>query len=240
MDTNSEAEKLAKEVKEVALNSGADLVGIVSASAIDGLPRIWVGWTIQAYDKRTTDLMPDSRSVVVMGNHVWDDMLELAIRKRERWVYPGYFPLEVPSRAVIRLLERRGYKAVPAYNLSYKRLAKLAGLGNYGKNALVINSTYGPWIRLAVVLTSAEMKVDTSFERDLCGDCEECVEACPVGALTPYKVDDKKCLVGIHIAGKEIPRYQEELKRYEPTFTKNAHLMCVECQKACKYGREKR
>jgi ferredoxin len=233
-------EDLSAEVKGIALNSGADLVGIVSASTIDGLPRIWVGWTIREYNKRTTDVMPDSRSLVVIGTHVWDDMLELAVRKGEEWVYPGYFPLDVPGQAVIRYLEKKGYKAVPFSRVSHKRLAQLAGLGNYGKNALIINPTYGPWTRFSVVLTNAEMRADKPFDRDLCGDCEECIKACPVGALTPYRVDDMKCLVGIHIAGNEISQYEEELKKYEPSFTKNSHLMCIECQKACKYGREGR
>jgi len=240
LKTDSKAEKLSKEIKEVALSSGADLVGIVSANTIDALPKVWVGWMIQDYNKRTTDVMPDSKSIVVIGNHVWDEMLELAIRKGERWVYPGYFSLDAPRRAVTHRLEGMGYKAVTFHSVSHKRLAQLAGLGNYGKNALIVNPDFGPWVRLAVVVTNAEMRADQPFERDLCGDCEECIRACPVGALTPYKVDDTKCLVGVHIAGGDVSRYEEVLGRHEPSFTKNSHLMCVECQRACKYGKEKR
>lgn len=137
-------------------------------------------------------------------------------------------------------MEKRGYEAVPCYSVSVKRLAQLAGFGNFGKNALIVNPTFGPWIRFAVVLTNAEMTADKPFEEDLCSDCEECIRACPVGALTPYRVDDTRCLVGVHIAGREISKYSEELKRYEPSFTENSHLMCVECQKVCKYGKDKR
>jgi len=240
LENDVEAERLALEVKEVASKAGADLVGIVPAEAIDALPRVWVGWEIQAYTKRTTEIMPDARSVVVIGIHLWDDMLELAIRKGEGWVYPGYFKLPIPTRAVIHHLEMKGYKAVSPSSLSYKRLAQLAGFGNYGKNALIVNPTLGPWIRLAPVLTNAEMAADTPFEDDLCGDCEECVKACPVGALSPYKVDPARCLVGIHLLSDDLSEYDELLKQYEPSLTKNAHLMCMECQKACRYGRDKR
>jgi epoxyqueuosine reductase QueG len=83
------------------------------------------------------------------------------------------------------------------------------------------------------------MTPDKPFDKDLCGDCENCIKACPVGALTPYRVDDTKCLIGVHLVGKEISKYAEELERYEPSLTKNSHLMCTECQKACKYGKEK-
>ncbi len=239
MKADLEAKQLAKEIKEVTLKAGADLVGIVSTSAIDALPSIWVGWTIQEHTKKTTDVMSDAKSTVVIGYHVWDDMLEIAIRKGEKWVYPGYFPLRTLRLKVIHHLEKKGYKAVPFRSVSYKRLAQLAGFGNFGKNALIINPTFGPWIRLAPVLTNAEMTPDQPFDQDLCGDCENCVKACPVVALTPYKVDDTKCLVGVHLIDNKISNYAEELKRYEPSLTKNSHLMCTECQKACKYGKEK-
>ncbi len=239
MKDDSDAEQLASEIKEVALEDGADLVGIVSASAIDALPSIWVGWTYQERTKKTTDVLHDAKSVVLIAYHVWDDMFELAIRKGEEWAYPCYFPLRTLRLRVVHHLEKKGYKAVAPGLLSYKRLAQLAGFGNFGKNALIINPTFGPWIRLTAVLTNAEMTPDKPFNKDLCGDCEKCIDACPVKALTPYKVDDTKCLVGVHLTGKEISKYAEELKLYEPSLTKNSHLMCTECQKACRYGKER-
>jgi len=240
VETNIEISKLTSEIKQVALDQGASLVGIVSASTIDSFPVIRVGWKIQEYTKKTTDIMPDAKSIVVIGYHVWDDMLELAIRKGDRWVYPGYFPLKVPEQAVQNFLEKNGYKTVSYPSLSQKRLAQLAGFGGYGKNALIINPVYGPWIRLATILTNAQMVPDKPFEQELCGDCEECVKACPVGALTPYKVDDSKCLVGVHLIDKERFELNKEWTRYEPSLTENSHIMCIACQKACHYGKDQR
>ncbi len=239
VNAGSGPEKLAAEVKEFAIKVGASLIGIVSASSIDAFPPIWVGWRIQRHTKKTTDVMPDARSVVVMGVHLWDDMLELAIKKGDEWVYPGYLPLDVLQYAMISYLEKRGYNAVPAYSLSCKRLAQLAGFGGYGKNALIVNPEYGPWIRLVPVLTNAEMPADKPFEKDLCGKCENCVKACPASALSPYKVDDTKCLVGVHILGED-PKRNVKLAEFEPQLSRNAHLMCMECQKSCRYGKGKR
>ncbi len=236
MGSHSESGKLTSGVRKVALDSGGDLVGIVLAETIDSLERIFVGWKYQEYTKKTTDIMSDAKSVVVIGFEVWDDMLELAIRKREKWVYPEYFPLRVSRQAVTDYLEKNGFKAVSADGLSYKRLAQLAGFGNYGKNALIINPVFGPWIRIATVLTNAELVADEPFMQDLCGNCDECYKACPVGALAPFKVDDKKCIVGIHIIDKEGFERNQLLRKYEPPFTPNTHLMCMICQKACKYG----
>ena len=236
MGSHSESGKLTAGVRQVALDSGGDLVGIVLAETIDSAERVFVGWKYQEYTERTADILSDAKSVVVLGFNVWDDMLELAIRKGEKWVYPEYFPLRVSRQAVIDYLEQNGFKAVPADGLSYKRLAQLAGFGNYGKNALIISPVFGPWIRIATVLTNAELVADNPFTQDLCGDCDNCCKACPVGALSPFKVDDRKCLVGIHLVDKEGFERTQLFRKYEPSLTPNSHLMCMICQKACKYG----
>jgi len=239
-EKNLQPDRLAAEVKELALKSGASLVGIVSAKAIDDLPKILVGWTIHEYTKKTVDIIPDAKSVVVIGYHLWDKMLELAIKKNSEWKYPGYFALPFLAQTIINHLQNNHYKAVIAQSLSYKRLAQLAGLGNFGKNALIINPVFGPWIRLGAVLTNAEMTPDKPFEKDLCGACEACLKACPVGALTSYEVDDLRCLVGVHLAEKEKFEQNREWTKYEPSLTKNSHLMCTQCQEACRYGKEKK
>jgi epoxyqueuosine reductase QueG len=239
LGANSEAGKLTANVKEVAVKSGASLVGVVSANAIDAFPSIWVGWTIQEYTKKASEVMPETKSVVVIGYHVWDDMLELAIKKGEEWIYPGYLPLDVLTLRVSHYLQKKGYRTAYARSISHKRLAQLAGFGNYGKNALIVNPVFGPWIRIAAVLTNAELIADNPFEQDLCQDCENCIKACPVGALTPYKVDDQRCMLGVHLA-EEDPKYHDFWKKYEPSLTKKSHIMCTECQKACRYGKNKR
>ena len=165
MTSSSEARGLAAEIKEVAKKSGAGLVGIVSANAVDSYPSLWVGWTIKEHTKKTYDVLPDAKSIVVMGYHVWDDMLELAIRKGQEWIYPGYLPLDTLTLAVSSHLKKKGYKAVYARSISHKRLAQLAGFGSYGKNALIINPVFGPWIRLSAVLTNAESRLISLLNR---------------------------------------------------------------------------
>jgi epoxyqueuosine reductase len=233
-----ERDRLTLEVKAVAMQSGASLVGIVSSAVADVSPRVFVGWKIQEYSGRAADIMSDAKSIVVMGYHVWDDILELAVRHGGHWVYPSYFPLEVLEETVGHYLERRGYKAIANPPLPQKRLAQLGGLGCYGKNSLIINPAFGPWIRLATVLTDADLTPDKPFTQDLCGECTECLKACPAQALTPYKVDDKKCLVGIHLTDPQAFEQNERWLQVEPKLSKNAHQMCTHCQKACKYGRE--
>jgi hypothetical protein len=75
LKVDSAIEKLTADVKETALKHDASLVGIVLASIIDSFSNLWVGWEIQQYTRKATEIMPDAKSVVVVGYHVWDDML---------------------------------------------------------------------------------------------------------------------------------------------------------------------
>lgn len=95
---------------------------------------------------------------------------------------------------LVRQLEEEGYKAYVAPGgladkekltsfLSQKIAAHLAGMGWIGKNCLVISPKYGPRVSLATVLTDAPLATGSPL-RDGCGQCMECVEACPPHSFT--------------------------------------------------------
>ncbi len=68
-------------------------------------------------------------------------------------------------------------------NLPHKTVATKAALGWIGKSALLITKSHGAAIRLATVLTDAELDVATPVEQSMCGDCHECVDHCPAKAI---------------------------------------------------------
>jgi len=90
---------------------GVDPVGVCRAADLDDLESLYVGWTLQQRTVRLRELLPDVRSVVVLGYHVWDSMHELALRSARGWLYPGYFPLEAQAWALALWLERWGYSS---------------------------------------------------------------------------------------------------------------------------------
>ena len=237
--SDQKTDKLTREVKEYALDHGADLVGVISAESIDVIPKHWIGWEVQSNTQKTTDYLENPKSVVVLGYHAFDDIHELTIP--ERGEYTAYLRMRLFARRVLRFIHKKGYNAVVYPSLlSQKRMAQLAGFGSFGKNSLIINPKYGPWFRIQSVLTDAELISDVPFEEDLCGDCVECITACPVEALTPYKVDPEKCMLGIYQTIKDDLGYQSLLNKHSPWLTKHGRLMCMTCQTACKYGREER
>lgn len=74
----------------------------------------------------------------------------------------------------------------------HKTAATRAGLGWIGRNCQLITKQLGPWLRLGTVFfntseDSQEFEVgdlcDEPVTRHFCGDCQECVDACPADAL---------------------------------------------------------
>jgi epoxyqueuosine reductase QueG len=64
-----------------------------------------------------------------------------------------------------------------------KTAATRAGLGWIGRNCQLVTRPFGPWVRLGTVFMDMELHCGTPVDRDFCGRCTQCVDACPAGAL---------------------------------------------------------
>lgn len=72
--------------------------------------------------------------------------------------------------------------------------AAMAGVGWHGKSTMLLNRDLGTWFFLAEILTTLEFVPD-SPEKDRCGSCTRCIEACPTGAITaPHYLDARRCI----------------------------------------------
>jgi epoxyqueuosine reductase len=73
-------------------------------------------------------------------------------------------------------------------------LAQRAGIGFIGKHTNVISRQLGNWIFIGEVLTNLELSPDRP-EREYCGTCRRCIDACPTRAIVaPYQLDARLCI----------------------------------------------
>jgi len=101
----------------------------------------------------------------------------------------GYSKLVFTAASLAEFIRNLGYTAVPAGNdtgLSIP-LAVDAGLGQLGRNGLLITPEYGPRVRLCKVFTDLPLTPDQPVDfgvTEFCKGCKLCAEACEVDAIS--------------------------------------------------------
>lgn len=112
-----------------------------------------------------------------------------------------------------------------------KAWAKRSGLGWVGKNALLITPQAGSFHFIGELIIDLPLVYDGPI-KDYCGTCTRCIDACPTGALTPYKIEARKCISYLTIELKDELIPSEFKGKME-----NWMFGCDICQDVCPWNR---
>lgn len=117
-------------------------------------------------------------------------------------VSKGYIDAAVIGMVLAYYIRELGFEARNHMDGNYLVVAPLlardAGLGEIGRNGLLITPQFGPRVRLGVVTTNLPLDTDrpTDFGiAQFCRDCEKCVKTCPGKAIPsgpPGEIDGAK------------------------------------------------
>jgi len=249
--------ELTSNAKRVALNHGADLVGVVT---IEELPE---------HSEAIFRILPEAQSVmVVAAKHSLSAINSQNIQMGQFDTIHTYNECARAAHKVSRFLESEGFPsvAIPAFipidmeepkngmlgEICWRRAGVRAGLGSYGENGLLVTKEFGSAIRISGLVTLAGLEANSPVSEDTCDHCMRCIEACPASALAGEgKINKKLC-------GDEIFKYgfryfanfmkdltqkpksemKEMIKGYGlremwQTFMTGNYYYCFQCQSQC-------
>ncbi|MBM3600010.1 MAG: epoxyqueuosine reductase [Alphaproteobacteria bacterium] len=194
----------AAEIKALARELGADLVGIASAETLNAFP------PDPRWPQTPERISPHCKSVIVVVQRIpvgafrcksnvpvqYIDMLVLRkmdkvayklAERLERWGYPSFC---TAAQETEWTLKRASYG-----RLSTRHLGIEAGLGTFGLEVNILTPEYGPRVYLTGVLTELELEADRPMTEQVCigESCSRCLYSCPVDAVEHFGIDKRAC-----------------------------------------------
>lgn len=106
-----------------------------------------------------------------------------------------------------------------------------AGFGWIGKSGMLLSEEFGSYTFLAELVVNVELEYDSPYQKNLCGSCTKCIDACPVNAIVkPCTVDARKCI-----------SYQTIEHKGELSGSLHGWLFgCDICQQVCPWNKKAR
>lgn len=160
--------------------------------------------------------------------------------------------MAVPGAGPVNVDKNTG---LPSGYVSLRHAALAAGIGNFGRNNLIIHPEMGSKVVFTAIVTDLDIESDTPIKERICIDCDICVNQCPVNALDKEnKTNIGKCALnsqpyGVHANmrfwtefAESSPEEQkkmlqdEKFKKLYQALALSSQYVCFNCTKNCPIG----
>jgi reductive dehalogenase len=150
----------------------------------------------------------------------------------------GYSKMAFTTGLMAQFVRQLGYKAIPSGNDTALSVpyAIQAGLGELGRNGILISPKLGPRVRLCKIFTNLPLTVDAPLEfgvTDFCEACQKCAKHCPGQAITSGPRTSEP--VNISNAGGSLKWYVDGEKCFK-FWSKNG-CECGNCIRVCAFNK---
>lgn len=231
---------LEAQIREIATREGIDYFGLADLA---------LAW--EEIVRQGGPGMAKYPRAVSLGIRLFDEIVDQLPNRENRAVAVSYRThcyevingrLDRAASLIAGEIRRAGYAVYPlpaaervdderiCAVFSHKLAAHLAGLGWIGKNCLLVTPEAGPRARFVTVLTDAPLPPGKPLEEQ-CGDCSECVTACPVKAFTGRNFREDEPREARYAAEKCDKFFRVMEKQGKPA-------VCGMCLYACPRGRK--
>jgi epoxyqueuosine reductase len=181
--------------------------GIVAQERVRGGFMRGLNWYTEERVSKASNpkrLLPEAQSIISLAVSYYypvsrSQPLELHGKiARYAWSEDYHSVLKNKARLLVHFMEKRFHSLhnrifVDDGPLLERAVAERSGIAWYGKNTMMLTRNHGSWVLLAEILTDLSLPEDQKVQKN-CGSCTICIAECPTGALTPYALDNQKCI----------------------------------------------
>lgn len=172
---------LSKEIIKTAIDYGAFTVGITK------LDPLWV--YKKNLENENINIPKNCKYAIVMTVKMEGSMIKKSPSFTACFATGlAYSKMAFIISCMAEFIRNLGYEAIPMGNdtaLSIP-LAIDAGLGQLGRNGLLITPEYGPCVRICKIFTDLPLQADKPIDfgvTEFCKNCDKCVDACDAEAI---------------------------------------------------------
>ncbi len=151
----------------------------------------------------------------------------------------GYSKMAFVAGRLAHFIRILGYKAIPSGNDTALciPLAADAGLGQLGRNGILITEKFGPRVRLCKVFTDLPLVPDEPIEfgvAEFCNTCRRCAENCPGQAISFGEPTDQPLNISNNGGILKWPIDAEKCLRF---WVQNEGFSCSNCIRVCPFNK---